>query len=155
MFQRLQQDYARNLHIAVRIQNDNGDMNVTGAFDIGMWQEGVGPDPVDNLGGSAWDSASIPSKQNPNGANFLGLIDPWVVAQDRLGTQTVDGAQRAEVYKEIARHVTEQLDFLPLLINADVALVKPALCNFKKWPEFGAYVWNMADWYLAPGATCP
>jgi ABC-type transport system substrate-binding protein len=156
MAHRLQQDYARNLHIAVQIEKPLGqllgDTSVTGAFDIGMWRESVGPDPVENLGGWAWNSAGIPSAQNPNGINFLGLIDTWVVAQDRLGMQTVDEAQRAEVYKGIVHHVTEQIDYLPLLINADITLVKPTLCNFKKWPDLGFYLWNMADWYKAP--TC-
>ncbi|HEX6800700.1 MAG TPA: ABC transporter substrate-binding protein [Ktedonobacterales bacterium] len=157
LFQRLRQDYARNLHIAVQIREDDGPISVgvTGAFDIAMWQEDVGPDPVDNLGGWMWTHAYIPSAQNPSLPNFLGLIDPWVVAQDRLGTQTVDEAQRREVYKEMVHHVTEQLDYLPLLINADITLVKPTLCNFKEWPEYGAYVWNMADWYLTQGSTCP
>jgi ABC-type transport system substrate-binding protein len=68
------------------------------------------------------------------------------VAQYRLAAQTFGLDQQAEVYKQIVRHVTEQLDFLPMLINADITLVKPTLCNFKKWPTYGAYVWNMADW---------
>ena len=157
LFQRLKQDYARNLHIAVQFKKDDGptSVTVTGAFDIAMWQEGVGPDPVDNLSGWTWDSAYIPSAQNPSLPNFLGLIDPWVVAQDRLGAHAVDEAQRREVYKEIVRHATEQLDYLPLLINADITLVKPTLCNFKEWPEYGAYVWNVADWYLPRGSACP
>jgi hypothetical protein len=73
-----------------------------------------------------------------------------------LGAQTVDAAQRAGViYNEMVRHVTEQLDYLPQLINADIAPVKPTLCNIKKWPEFGASVWNVAARYLARGPTCP
>lgn len=161
MAHRMQQDYARNLHIAVQILQAKdgsydtlfGGASEMGAFDIGVWRENVGPDPAHNLGGSAWNSADIPSEKNPNGINFLGLIDPWVVAQDRLATRTVDGAQRAVVYKGMVRHVTEQVDYLPLFIAADIALVKPTLCNFKKWPALGFYLWNMADWYVAP--SCP
>ena len=100
-----------------------------------------------------WDSASIPSAQNPNGANWLGLIDPSVITRDQLGSQAVDGEQRAEVYRQLARHVTQQVDFVPVLIAPDVALVKPTLCNFKKWPYVDLNLWNMADWYVAP--TCP
>lgn len=154
---RLQQDYTRNLHIAVQLENPLGQLmggvGVTGAFDIAMWRESVGPDPEQNLGGWSWNAANIPSAQNPNGINFLGLIDPWVVAQDRLGTETVDGDQRAAVYKGIVRHVAEQADYMPVLILADITLVKPTLCNYKKWPDLGFYLWNMADWYVAP--RCP
>jgi ABC-type transport system substrate-binding protein len=110
---------------------------------------------VVKLSSDEFDAASIPSKQNPNAPNFLGLVDPWVVAQYRLAAQMFGLDQQAEVYKQIVRHVTEQLDFLPMLINADITLVKPTLCNFKKWPTYGAYVWNIADWYLAGGTTCP
>jgi ABC-type transport system substrate-binding protein len=152
---RLQQDYHSNLQITVHIAPEDGDTLLKGAFDIDMWREDVGPDPVNNFGGWGFDRASIPSKQNPNGRNALGLIDPWVVAQYQLAIQTVDGAQRAEVYKGIARHVTEQVDFLPLLVIADIVLVKPTLCNFKKWPMYGGYLWNLADWYLAGGSACP
>jgi ABC-type transport system substrate-binding protein/class 3 adenylate cyclase len=144
-FQRMKQDYARYLHIAVQIQQDTDDIDVTGAFDIAMWQEPVGPNPVDNLGGWLWNSADIPSAKNPDGENFLGLIDPWIVAQDKRAAQTMDTGQRAEVYKGMVSHATEQIDYLPMLINADVALVKPTLCNFKKWPSYGAYLWNIAD----------
>jgi ABC-type transport system substrate-binding protein len=78
------------------------------------------------------------------------------VAQDKRATQTPDPAQRAAVYKGIVRHVTEQADYLPLLISADIALVSPTLCNYKKWPSLGFYLWNIADWYLAPGwQGCP
>jgi ABC-type transport system substrate-binding protein len=158
MVRRLQQDYARNLHITVQIEqplgNLLGDTGVTGAFDIGLVFYGEVPDPVGQIAGSeGWDGASIPSPQNPNGQNIFGLIDPWVLAENRLGTQTVNDDPRAQVYSDLARHVAQQFDFLPLLINADTTLVKPTLCNYKKWPAYGAYLWNMADWYVAP--SCP
>jgi ABC-type transport system substrate-binding protein len=157
MARRLQQDYAQNLHVAVQLEDPLGqlfgDTAVLGTFDIGMWRENVGPDPKDNLGGWAWNAKGVPSENNPNGINMLGLIDPWVVAQDRLGTETADSAQRAAIYKGMVRHVTEQMDYLPLFIVADIALVKPTICNYKKWPELGFYLWNMADWYTA--RSCP
>jgi ABC-type transport system substrate-binding protein/class 3 adenylate cyclase/DNA-binding XRE family transcriptional regulator len=159
--QRLQQDYARYLHITVRILNPPGSFfgqgspSVTGAFDIGLWGDGWSPDPVGHIAAYGWTSASIPSAQNASGAgaNFLGLIDPLVLTQDQLGSQEIDADQRAEVYQELQRHVAQQIDFVPLLIQADTALVQPTLCNFKKWPALGENLWNMADWYVAP--SCP
>jgi hypothetical protein len=57
------------------------------------------------------------------------------------------------VYQELQRHVAQQIDFVPLLIQADIALVQPTLCNVKKWPALGENLWNMADWYVA--SSCP
>jgi ABC-type transport system substrate-binding protein/class 3 adenylate cyclase len=164
MARRLQQDYESNLHIAVQIENPPGQLfgsalppvktpAVTGAFDIAMFGWAGSADPVGILAGLGWDSASIPSVQNPSGSNILGTIDPWVLARDQLGTREVDDAQRAEIYLDLARHVAQQFDYLPLLVDADTVLVKPTLCNFKQWPADGAYLWNLADWYLA--SSCP
>jgi ABC-type transport system substrate-binding protein/class 3 adenylate cyclase len=159
MAHRLQQDYARNLHIAVYLESPVGGLSTetgfTGAFDIGIAEVAVGPDPSQNLVTFGWDSASIPSPENPDGNNIFGLTDPWVVTQGQLAARTGNEAQRAVVYKDIARHVAEQLDFLPVLIVADIALVQPTLCNYKKWPSGGGYLWNLADWYLARGPSCP
>jgi ABC-type transport system substrate-binding protein len=159
---RLQQDYDRNLHIAVHILNPPGpDLFAqkgpaeTGAFDIGVWGDGGSPDPAGHIAGYGWTSASIPSTQNADGAqgNLLGLIDPWVLTEDQLGSQTLDADSRAQVYQELQRHVVQQIDFVPWLLQADTALVQPTLCNFKKWPESGSNLWNIADWYVAP--SCP
>jgi hypothetical protein len=51
--------------------------------------------------------------------------------------------------------VAQQIYVEPVLILGDVTLVKPTLCNFKKFPEFGFNTWNIADWYLARGSSCP
>jgi ABC-type transport system substrate-binding protein len=157
---KMQQDYAQNLKIAVHVVSDPdmfepGGARQTGAFDIALVADGLIPDPVGRLTFWGWDSASIPSPQNPNGANVYGLNDPWVITQDQLGARTTDADQRAEVYRELARHVAEQLAIVPLFILPDIALVKPTLCNFKKWPTLGQNLWNIADWYLARGSTCP
>jgi ABC-type oligopeptide transport system substrate-binding subunit len=97
----------------------------------------------------------IPSAQNPYGGNFEGVVDPQVAARDRLGSQTLDADQRAAVYRDLQRDIARQFYFEPVYIDADVTLAKPTLCNFKKWPAPGLNTWNMADWYLARGPTCP
>ncbi|HEV2235987.1 MAG TPA: ABC transporter substrate-binding protein, partial [Ktedonobacterales bacterium] len=157
---RLQQDYARNLQIAVPMESPATDLSsdpfFTGAFDLGIFTLGIDPDPAQNLPLFGWDYPNIPSAQT-YGSNWFGLIDPWMVAQGKLATRTEDEAQRAVIYKEMTRHVTEQLYFQPVLVLADVTLIQPTLCNFKKWPvqRGGAYLWNIADWYLARGSSCP
>jgi hypothetical protein len=40
-----------------------------------------------------------------------------------------------------------------MFVEADVALVKATLCNFKQWPDSKFDTWNSADWYVAP--SCP
>jgi ABC-type transport system substrate-binding protein/class 3 adenylate cyclase/DNA-binding XRE family transcriptional regulator len=159
--QRMQKDFARNLKIAVTLAPVP---NLTipgstspwtqGTFDIGLVGDGVFPDPVGAvlglLGGA--DAADIPSAQHPTGGNWLGVIDPLIAQQDALGAETIDGAQRADVYRELQRHVARQLYMEPVYLIASVTLTRPTLCNFKKWAQ-GASTWNMADWYVAP--TCP
>jgi hypothetical protein len=42
---------------------------------------------------------------------------------------------------------------MEVVVNqADVALVKPTLCNWKESPVAGGF-WNSADWYIA--SSCP
>ena len=158
---RMQQDYARNLKVTVSIVNATtapsffvpGGLAQTGAFDIALWGDESLGTSVGFIANYGWDSASIPSAQNPVGGNFLGVIDPHVVRQDEIGSQIYDGSQRTEVYRELTRHVAQLLSIEPLFINADIALVKPTLCNFKQWPQDGFDLWNISDWYVAP--TCP
>jgi ABC-type transport system substrate-binding protein len=156
---RMTQDYAKNLQISVTVLDmDNNVAQAVapqGAFDLAIWADGGFPsDPIGIvLGeGGGWDAADIPSAQNPNGSNIYGLIDPYVVARDQLGSHIQDGGQRAEVYEQLQRYVSEQFDFQPILLLSDVTLTKTTLCNFKK-SSVSNNTWNMADWYVAP--SCP
>jgi hypothetical protein len=65
----------------------------------------------------------------------------------------MDGQDRARVYLALQRYVSGLLDIVPVYINADITLTKPTLCNFKKWPQAGLNLWNMADWYV--DSSCP
>ncbi len=51
------------------------------------------------------------------------------------------------------RYLAQKFYLEPVFIDANVALVKPTLCNFKKWPTSALNTWNMADWYVA--SSCP
>jgi hypothetical protein len=82
------------------------------------------------------------------------FIDPYVIARDRLGSQTPNDDERAAVYKDLQRYVAKQFDFQPMFLQADVTLTKTTLCNFKKWPQQGSNLWNIADWYLS-ASGCP
>jgi ABC-type transport system substrate-binding protein/class 3 adenylate cyclase len=151
--QRMQQDYLRNLGIGVVFASPAqfGDLITKGTFDIALWVDTGSIDPVLNaiaiLGFT--DAADIP----PGGINYLGIIDPYIVKQiDLAGTQQ-DPKQAAEIGKQRLRYVAQQLYVDPVVIIGDVALVRPTLCNFKKFPEFGYNTWNIADWYVAP--SCP
>jgi ABC-type transport system substrate-binding protein/class 3 adenylate cyclase len=158
---RMQQDFAKNLHISVSITtvkpNLAGNAFYTGAFDLALVAQPGSSDPVGALpqigGGGAWDSANIPSPQNPNGSNTFGVVDPYVIAQDHLGAQVIDSDQRAAVYRALQRHVSGLLDIIPVYVMADIALNKPTLCNYKKSTAWNGNRWNMADWYVAP--SCP
>jgi ABC-type transport system substrate-binding protein/class 3 adenylate cyclase len=156
--QRMQQDYARNLGISVTFTSPSsshfGDLINNGTFDIALWVDTGSIDPVLNalniLGYT--DAVDIPTAQAP-GPNFLGIVDPYIVKQDKLAEATQDPKQAAEIEKQRLRYVTHQIYVEPLFISGDVALVKPTLCNFKKFPQFGFNTWNIADWYVAPSCA--
>jgi ABC-type transport system substrate-binding protein len=154
--QRLEQDYARNLQIAVTLVSAPDFFDpfsmvnsaATGDFDIVL--ANAGPNA---LAYGSPDTTDIPSAQNPLGSNYLGILDPWLVQREQLGGETPDSDQRASVYGGIERHMAQAFYVEPVFITASVVLVKPTLCNFKMWPQPGFNLWNMADWYVAP--TCP
>jgi class 3 adenylate cyclase/ABC-type transport system substrate-binding protein len=159
ILERMQQEYSRNLKIAVTLvpspgffpsPNKSG-RAVTGDFDIYLVGDQGSPDPVFNLSGilGSPDAGDVP----PTGGNVLGIIDPLVVKQTQLGNETVDSDQRDGVYRELQRHVAQQFYVEPVSIVANLSLVKPTLCNFKASPAAGSNLWNMADWYIA--SSCP
>jgi hypothetical protein len=156
---RMQQDYSHYLHIIVTLLlagnlfSDN--VSGKGTFDIALYGEQGATALVWNaqliLGPT--DTADIPSATNLGRTNWLGVVDPWVVNQEHLGAETLDYDQRVIVFRQVKAHIAQQFYLEPVFITADVALVKPTLCNFKKWPFPFFNTWNIADWYVAP--SCP
>ena len=157
--QHLQQDYTTNLHVAVTIVDDlrvwatpQTAPYLTGAFDLGLDYLSNPLDPVGLLSG--FDTAHVPTVQNPGaGDNVFGVIDPYLDQQDQKGAVVLDTDQRSLFYRDLQRYYAKQFYSEPVYISANVSLVKPGLCNFKKWPQPGFNLWNMADWYVAP--SCP
>jgi hypothetical protein len=109
---------------------------------------------IQSLLGST-DAADIPSAKNLGALNFLGILAPWVVQQERLGEETPDTAQSASVYRDLQRHVAQQLYEELEFILASVTSARPTLCNFKKSLVglVDGNTWNMTDWFVAP--SCP
>jgi ABC-type transport system substrate-binding protein len=106
----MQQDYQQNLQIRVTYAPEpalQAGAATSGHFDISLIGDGRPPDPVGTF--LYANSASIPSEQNQNGENFLGVIDPGAVVRDKMGAQVSDGAQRAEVYRLLQRDFASQL----------------------------------------------
>jgi ABC-type transport system substrate-binding protein len=157
--QQIQHDYTRNLQIGVTIVNtlSNTLWNaqtappLTGAFDLMLLSLEDPVDPVGRLSGL--DATNIPSVQEPTKENWFGIIDPYVNQQDQKGSMVLDTDTRSLLYRDLYRYYAKQFYAEPVYIAADVSLVKPTLCNFKKWPDSGSNLWNMADWYVAP--SCP
>jgi peptide/nickel transport system substrate-binding protein len=162
--QRIEQDYGRNLQVGVTLVSatdffvvpfSTANSAASGDFDIVLASAGGSPDPAESnaLIYGPTDTADTPSAQNPFGGNYLGIVDPWVIQRAQLAGETLDSDQRASVNREIQRHMAQAFYVEPVFITADVVLVKPTMCNFKKWPSVGENTWNMADWYVAP--SCP
>jgi ABC-type transport system substrate-binding protein len=160
---RMQQDWRRNLHVGVTLVRHVGPVDPNspysgGAVDVWLDFPTITMDPTGSLLGlgGGWDRSDIPSAQNPYGQNWFGLVDPYVVERSQLGSQIQDEAQRNVVYKSLQRYVSGLLDIVPTSYDvADVALVKPTLCNYQKSATLGdgSNLWNVADWYVAP--VCP
>ena len=158
--QRMQQDYLKNLHVSLSVVNDPsiwpspGNPVLTGAFDLLLFGDSESTDPVGRLEAfGPFDSADIPSLQHPSGGNWYGIMDPYVDQRNQLAAQTVSDAQRTLILRTLERYFAQQFYIEAIYMRADVALWKPTLCNFKKWPQAGSTLWNMADWYVAP--SCP
>ncbi len=137
--ERMAQDYARNLHVGASLSSG---LDNPQPVDITVIENSVAVDQADRF----WQ----PFPAFPEVAN-----DPTVVAL-RQEAQLTDPRQSLLVYRQLMRVASQLLYAVPIYVLADVELVQPTLCNFKKWPEENFSTWNMADWYLArDGTTCP
>jgi ABC-type transport system substrate-binding protein len=134
--QRMVQDFATNLQVSVSL------------LPGGVFNDPLPPsDIVAATGFSGIDPIGITGMPAFQGA------DPQAVALDQEGAETLDQQQRGQVYRRLLGYLAQQLYIVPVFTDAEVALVKPTLCNFKEWPETAWDTWNMADWYVAP--SCP
>jgi ABC-type transport system substrate-binding protein/class 3 adenylate cyclase len=154
---RLQQEYSRNLKVAVTLDLSgqlfrSGDAT-KGTFDIGLWGETGAPDPVFNGWDTFLDWTDAADAQSADGNNPIGIIDPAVIQRVQLASRTPDPAQSDNVYRELQRYVAQQFYVEPVFTVANVELVKPTLCNFKPFPQFLGDLWSMPDWFIAP--SCP
>jgi ABC-type transport system substrate-binding protein/transcriptional regulator with XRE-family HTH domain len=157
--QQMQQDFARNLRVGVTIDNKQvalwkpaAPIN-TGVFDLMIDSSGNGVDPILRLthDKGTFDRASIYS--DDGAYNPFGIIDPQANQRDKLAAQTPSDEQRAVILLNLHRSFSQQYYFEPIYIQAVIALKKPTLCNFKLWPDPWSFLWDIADWYVAP--TCP
>jgi ABC-type transport system substrate-binding protein/class 3 adenylate cyclase len=155
-------DWSRHLDVDASVTVDpdffagarNGTRSL-GNYDVLMFFNNTAPDPVDYLTGQfgPFDAQDIPSPQDPFGGNMLGIIDPYVQQQDQLGAKVIDAGQRAAVYQALDRYFAQQYYMEVVVTQANAALVKPTLCNWKESPLAGDSLWNSADWYIA--SSCP
>ncbi|HEX9035980.1 MAG TPA: ABC transporter substrate-binding protein [Ktedonobacterales bacterium] len=158
----MEQDWSRNLRVQLRITNDPNISSQApqnsmwrGNYDLIMFGDGnVSPDPVGFLAGfGPFDQQDIPTAQDPSLNNTFGIMDSYVAQRDLEGRQVLDFDQRVEIYRNLDRYFAQQFYMEVLYAQADVALVRPTLCNFKQWPSFWNDTWNSADWYLAPSCA--
>jgi ABC-type transport system substrate-binding protein len=166
--QRMKQDYETNLKVAVHlITNTVEDSNAPYCAppnydchnDIEVYSDqALFVDPVDIATNSlvigAPDAQDIPTAANPLGGNIGGVIDPYIIQKVKQGQMAPPGPQSDLLFRNLERYVAAQYYAEPLFIVADVTLVKPTICNYKKNPNpFFGDEWNIADWYVAP--SCP
>jgi hypothetical protein len=117
-------------------------------FAFPLWQGCVIQLPDLGLGLDGWkpdQCTDVPTVANgdedPLGQWTTFHIDPRAVWSDGVPIVADDFLFAQQYYLDV------------LGVGADVALVKPTLCNFKQWPSSINDAWNGADWYVAP--SCP
>jgi ABC-type transport system substrate-binding protein/class 3 adenylate cyclase len=156
--QRMQADYERNLGITVNlVPFDSVDSYFTeqqsGAFDLTLYVNSGTANPAGNV--LFWfghtDIQDIPPHVWSD--NWLGIIDSHIITADNLANQIQDPSETVAIFRNLQPYLAGQYYMEPVFIAADIALLKPTLCNFKKYPLAGFNTWNMSDWYVAP--SCP
>ncbi|HEY1387427.1 MAG TPA: hypothetical protein VGF38_02695, partial [Ktedonobacterales bacterium] len=151
------QDYTRNLKVGVIVEVSqfafwkSPSPFQTGAFDLLLDRSDNTVNPIlrlthDDVG--PFDNATIEAGGNP-----FGIIDAQATLRDQLAAQTISDEQRAVILLNLHRYFSQQYYFDPMYISAIIALKRPTLCNFKLWPDPWSFLWNIADWYVAP--SCP
>src|SRR5262249_46406027 len=101
------------------------------------------------------DVKDIPPNPNPNSwnDNWLGILDSRIITGENIANQIQDPSENLAIFLNLQPYLARQYYMEPVFIAADVALLKPTLCNFKKYAAQGFNTWNIADWYVAP--SCP
>lgn len=83
---------------------------------------------------------------------YAGVIDPKTGAYNSALAQQLVASPAYLTQIPVDDGPFTVQSFVPFII-ASVALVKPTLCNFKPFPQWGLNLWNMADWYVAPSCS--
>lgn len=85
----------------------------------------------------AFHSSQVP----PAGRNRGGYVNADVDAWTEEGARTVDFAKRKEIYLKVQRKVFEDLPFVPLWYDTEVAVVSRRLIGYEP-PRDGSF-WNL------------
>jgi ABC-type transport system substrate-binding protein/transcriptional regulator with XRE-family HTH domain len=161
--QQMQQDFARVLDVGVTIDNKQiafwkkASPIQTGVFDLMLDDSENSINPINRLtiDKGTFDKNSIYNVP-PQNYNPFGIIDPQMNQRDQLAAKTTSDDQRAVILLNLHRDFSRRYYIEPMYIHASIALKKPTLCNFKLWPNGWSFMWNIADWYVAPGSQgCP
>jgi len=89
---------------------------------------------------SIWHSKS--SKKG--GFNFIGYNNKEVDALIELGAKTVDKEKLSRIYKELFKHISEDVPYLFLAVPNTIKAVNRNIQNIK--PEFMGLFHNQKDW---------
>jgi ABC-type transport system substrate-binding protein len=140
---RMAQDFEKNLKIAVRVEATTdtstylGEVGA-GAFDVALYLNQGALEPTQNFANTFF------------GSNFVGVTDKTILSALATAQKIQDPSQVDTLFRNLMKYVAGQYVIEPLFIDTDVALVKPTLCNYKKFTLAGGLnLWNMTDWYVA------
>lgn len=113
-----------------------------GDFDLFLLGYGITRDPNEYL------SYFIESDMPPNGYNFTGYTEPQGGELLLQGRVTLDQEERAEVYREFARLMRQELPWIPLYQQQDLYAHNTRLNGFS--PDIRGVNPNVTRWWLEP-----
>lgn len=107
-------------------------------FDLFLLGFGIERDP------NEYFSYLLPEHMPPNGFNFIGVDIPAVSEAMRQGTVTLDQDERAALYQEVGRLMSESLAWIPLYQAQELYGANARLQGFG--PDVRGVNVNVANW---------
>lgn len=142
--------------VEATIQNDDfsiifgsladGAPRKTGNFDILIYDSSLSIDPQATIAG-LFHSSSIPSANNPAGANYSRWVNADADAAIKTAGSTVDVPTRQQAYCHLAQLIDAELPQLHLCLFTEGYGAADALSGYKV-NIWGSLTWDVQNWKL-------
>jgi peptide/nickel transport system substrate-binding protein len=117
---------------------------MVGDYDMLIFDRGFGIDPQEYIY-SAYNSAGIPSDENPTGSNYFRWVNPTVDEQLAIAGSSFDQSVRKEAYCKIAEQVNTDLPQVYLYLFLDGYGFADNLTGYTA-STWGSMTWDAQNW---------